>query len=62
MFRKHHGDIFLVITDHSDCTEVNMETKVKTGSNTIKNKLRMLLDAERHSACLHTVLVIQVFS
>lgn len=51
-----------MITDHSDCTEVNMETKVKTGSNTIKNKLRMLLDAERHSACLHTVLVIQVFS
>lgn len=36
-----------------------METKVKDGSDTIQNKLEILLDAEKPSACLHIVFVIK---
>lgn len=59
MLRKHHWYIFLVIREDSDLGELNMETKVKDGSNAIQNKLQILLDAEKPSACLHIVLVIK---
>lgn len=35
MLRKHHWYIFLVIREDSDFGELNMEIKVKDGSNAI---------------------------